>query len=82
MIRYIQEDEFWRAQIAQLDISSSGDIRMLPQITGQIVEFGTTDRYDAKFSKLMIFYKKILPQRGWTRYKRVNLEYEGQIIAE
>jgi cell division protein FtsQ len=30
----------------------------------------------------MIFYKEILPQRGWTRYERVNLEYDGQIIAE
>src|SRR6185369_18076768 len=24
MIRYINEDEFWKAQIAQLDVSSSG----------------------------------------------------------
>lgn len=30
----------------------------------------------------MIFYKEILPTRGWTRYERVSLEYEGQIIAE
>jgi cell division protein FtsQ len=82
MIRYIQDDDFWRAQIAQLDVSASGEVRMLPQVTGQVVEFGKTDQIESKFSKLMIFYKKILPQRGWTRYKRVNLEYEGQIIAE
>jgi cell division protein FtsQ len=82
MIRYIREDDFWRAQIAQLDVTSSGDVRMLPQVTGQVVEFGKTEQLEPKFSKLMIFYKEILPQRGWTRYKRVNLEYEGQIIAE
>jgi len=82
LIQYIQEDDFWKAQIAQLDITSGGDVRMLPQVTGQLVEFGKADQIETKFSKLMIFYKKILPQRGWTKYKRVNLEYEGQIIAE
>jgi cell division protein FtsQ len=82
MIRFIYEDEFWRAQVAQLDINSGGDVRIIPQVTGQIIEFGKTEQVESKFSKLMIFYKKILPQRGWTRYTRVNLEYEGQIIAE
>jgi cell division protein FtsQ len=82
MIRFIHEDEFWRAQVAQLDVNSAGDVRIVPQVTGQIIEFGKSDQVESKFSKLMIFYKKILPQRGWTRYKRVNLEYEGQIIAE
>jgi cell division protein FtsQ len=82
LIRYIYEDDFWRAQIAQLDVSPSGEVRMLPQVTGQLVEFGKADQIETKFSKLMIFYKEILPQRGWTRYRRVNLEYEGQIIAE
>jgi cell division protein FtsQ len=82
MIRYIQDDDFWRAQVAQLDVTSSGEVRILPQVTGQIVEFGKTEQIETKFSKLMIFYKEILPLRGWTRYKRVNLEYDGQIIAE
>jgi cell division protein FtsQ len=82
MIRYVYANEFWRAQVSQLDISSAGDVRIIPQVTGQIVEFGKTDQVETKFAKLMIFYKKILPQRGWTKYQRVNLEYEGQIIAE
>lgn len=82
MIEFINEDDFWKAQIAQLDIGSNGKITIYPQITGQRVEFGRAENFEAKFKKLMIFYKEILPQRGWTRYERVNLEYEGQIIAE
>ncbi len=82
MIEFINEDDFWKAQIAQLDISSNGKITIYPQVTGQRVEFGRADNFEPKFKKLMIFYKEILPQRGWTRYERVNLEYEGQIIAE
>jgi len=51
-------------------------------VTGQRVEFGKAENIEEKFKKLMIFYKEILPQRGWTKYERVNLEYEGQVIAE
>lgn len=82
MITFITEDSFWKAQVAQLDIARDGDIRILPQVTGQIVEFGDAQEFERKFSKLMIFYKKILPQKGWTKYEKVNLKYEGQIIAE
>jgi len=82
MIRYINEDRFWKAQVAQMDISIDARITIYPQVTGQKVEFGKAEDIEAKFEKLMIFYKKILPQRGWTKYERVNLEYEGQVIAE
>lgn len=82
MLEMIREDDFWRAQIAQLDIDSKGHITMLPQIGGQVIEFGVADNLETKFKKMKIFYKEILPQKGWNTYKRVNLEYEGQIIAE
>lgn len=82
LIRMINEDSFWKAQVAQLDMNNAGKVTMYPQVTGQLVEFGRAEDIERKFKKLMIFYKEILPQRGWTRYKRVNLEYEGQVIAE
>lgn len=82
MLDIIREDKFWHAQVAQLDIDSKGRINILPQVGGQVIEFGVADNLEAKFKKMKIFYKEILPQRGWNTYKRVNLEYEGQIIAE
>lgn len=82
MIEFIQDDIFWKAQVAQLDINEGGKIFIYPQVTGQLVEFGKPENIETKFRKLMIFYKEILPQRGWTKYERVNVEYEGQVIAE
>jgi cell division protein FtsQ len=82
MIDFINDDRFWRSQVAQMDVDGSGDITIYPQVTGQRVEFGKPENVKAKFRKLMIFYKEILPTRGWTKYERVNLKYEGQIIAE
>lgn len=82
MLEMIREDDFWRAQVAQLDIDSKGRVNILPQIGGQTIEFGVAENLETKFKKMRIFYKEILPQKGWNTYKRVNLEYEGQIIAE
>lgn len=82
MLEMIREDDFWRAQVAQLDIDSKGRVNILPQIGGQTIEFGVAENLEIKFKKMRIFYKEILPQKGWNTYKRVNLEYEGQIIAE
>jgi cell division protein FtsQ len=82
VIETIREDDFWKAQIAQLNIDSKLRITMLPQVGNERIEFGKPERVAQKFDKLMIFYKEILPRMGWNKYSRVNLEYEGQIVAE
>ena len=82
MIQFINNDSFWRAQASQLDINGKGKVFIIPQVTSQIVEFGFPQNIEEKFKKLKIFYKKILPQMGWTKYKRVSLEFEGQVVAE
>jgi cell division protein FtsQ len=82
MIEFINADPFWKAQVVQLDIQKNGKVIIYPQVTGQLVEFGKPENLEVKFKKLMVFYKEILPTRGWTRYERVNLEYEGQVVAE
>lgn len=82
LIRKIRDDEFWSAQISQMDIDSKGKITMIPQVGDERIEFGTPEDPDAKLRKLMIYYKEIMPKTGWNKYNRVNLEYEGQIVAE
>jgi len=82
MLHIIREDGFWKAQIAQLDIDKEGHVNIFPQIGNERIEFGRPENLDTKFKKLRIFYKEILPQQGWSKYERINLEYEGQIIAE
>jgi cell division protein FtsQ len=82
MIEFINQDDFWRAQASQLDINSKGKVSIIPQVTSQIVAFGKPENIEDKFTKLKVFYKKILPQMGWNKYERVSLEYEGQVVAE
>ena len=82
LLNTIREDDFWHAQIAQMDIDSKMRITIYPQVGDERIEFGKPENVEAKLKKLMIFYKEILPRMGWNKYDRVNLEYEGQIVAE
>lgn len=82
LLKTLREDDFWSAQIAQLDIDSKARVTLYPQVGDEYIEFGKPDNLDVKLKKLMIFYKEILPRVGWNKYKRVNLEYEGQLVAE
>ncbi len=82
MLSTIREDEFWSAQIAQLEIDKKTKITLFPQVGDETIEFGKPVDPEMKFRKLLIFYKNILPRVGWNKYNRINLEYEGQVVAE
>ena len=82
LLHYIEKDAFWKAQLAQMHIDGDGKVSFLPQVGEHTIEFGKPVNFDQKFRKLMIFYKEVLPVMGWEKYKRVNIEYEDQIICE
>ena len=81
-LEFLMDDPFWKAQIAQIDISKDWDMILYPQISKQLVEFGKPVEIDAKFKNLKIFYTRILPQQGWNTYSRVSVKYQNQIICE
>lgn len=82
LLQFIENDQFWKAQLAQMQIDGRGRISFLPQVGDHTIEFGKPVEVQQKFKKLLIFYKEVLPVVGWTKYKRVNVEYENQIICE
>src|SRR5690606_35648121 len=79
LVDKIRKDEFWKAQITELNIDGKGRIRIVPAVGDERIEFGYPENVDEKLKKLMIFYKEILPRVGWNKYDRVNLEFDGQI---
>lgn len=78
----IREDLFWNAQIAQIDFDGKGRAILFPQVGDETIEFGKAEDLETKFKKLKIFYKEIIPRVGWNKYNRINVEYEGQVVAE
>ncbi len=82
LLKFIQKDAFWKAQLAEMQIDAKGKVVFMPQVGTQIIEFGKPEGVEQKFKKLLVFYKKVLPAMGWDRYKRVNLEFNDQIICD
>ena len=82
MLIFIENDQFWKAQIAQMTIDKRGNIKMYTQVSKQVVEFGQPEEIEEKFLKLKIFYKDILPAKGWNSYNRVSVKFKDQIVCE
>ncbi|WP_339923484.1 cell division protein [uncultured Cyclobacterium sp.] len=82
LIRFINSEPFWLAQISALELLANGDINMYQQVGKQVIEFGKPEDIEIKFRKIKTYYKKILPEKGWNTYDRVNVKYKDQIICE
>ncbi len=85
LIRFIETvdaDPFLQAQIAEIEIEKDKEIILYPQVTKQYIEFGELDDFEAKIEKLNIFYRDILPFKGWNTYDRVSLKFKNQIVCE
>jgi len=82
LLNYIDRDPFWHAQIVYMRINEKGKIVMHTQISKQRVEFGFPEATEEKLAKLALFFKQIIPYKGWNTYKRVNVEFDNQIVCE
>ncbi len=81
LLRFINADPFWKAQVAQLDADKDGEIHMMTVLGDQRIEFGSAENYESKFDKLKMFYNKILSQ-DWSRYKKISIKFQNQIVCE
>jgi cell division protein FtsQ len=82
MLKSIQQDAFWRAQITQIHIDSQYELTLYPQIGEQEILFGSPEDYQKKLDKVHLFYKQVIPAKGWGRYKQVSVKYDGQLVCK
>ena len=84
-VKYIEQDSFWRAEIVQIVAStmSSGDLclELIPRSGNHTVSFGTVDDVEEKLDKLLTFYENGLRNIGWDNFRRISVEYKGQVVC-
>ena len=78
---YILNNEFWMAQIDQVDISPGGTFEMIPKMGNHIILFGNAENYREKFEHLLTFYKEVMPKTGWNKYSKIDVRYTNEIVA-
>jgi cell division protein FtsQ len=81
LTKFIDGDEFWKAQIGQIYISESGDIELIPLLGDNRIIFGDISDMKEKFVNLKAFYEKGLSKVGWNYYKTINIKFKNQIVC-
>lgn len=81
LLEFLRDDPFWSAQIAEVYLRDDGTVTLFPQIGNQTIALGKPENLEEKFFRLRVFYKQVLPRRGWNKYSHISVEYAGQVIA-
>jgi cell division protein FtsQ len=79
---FIEKNEFLKAQVAEVHFDEHLNAVLFPHIGDERIEIGMPDNFQKKFENLMVYYKKIVPFKGWQAYKNINLKIDNQIICK
>ncbi|RYY60584.1 MAG: hypothetical protein EOO12_15150 [Chitinophagaceae bacterium] len=77
----VRADEFWKEQIAQVDITPSGAFEAIPVVGNHVIRLGDAQNLNAKLARLLLFYKKVLARTGFDKYAVVDVQYAGQVVG-
>jgi len=77
----IQQDSFWSAQVAQVNITSNKTFEIIPVLGNQVIKLGNADSLQSKFDRLTAFYKQVWAKSGFEKYETISVEFSGQIVA-
>ena len=82
LVNYINDDDFWSAQIDQIYVDDDNKIDLITRVGNQKVHLGTIENFRGKLRNLEAFYDKVLPEVGWNKYSVINLEFKDQIVCK
>ncbi len=78
---FLRSDDFWNAQIEQIEVLPNNEIVLIPRVGDQKILLGKLDNFQEKLDKLMTFYQKGLNKIGWNNYAVINLKYDKQVVC-
>ena len=81
LVRHIDRDSFWNAQISQIMVTDSMEFELMPVLGNHKIIFGDTTRLNEKFENLFAFYQKIMNRVGWDKYEVIDLRFHNQVVA-
>jgi cell division protein FtsQ len=81
MVRSLQADKFWNAQVSQVIIDSVGTFEFVPVLGNQRIRFGDTINTAEKLANLVVFYKNVLNRIGWDKYEVLDVRFNNQVVA-
>ena len=80
-MKFITNDEFWKAQIQQIYIRDNHELVLVPRVGDQLIVFGKPEKIEMRFRNLKALYTKGFTKEGWNKYKTISLKYDNQIVC-
>ena len=78
---FVAADSFWNRQVSQANIKSNRTYELAMTIGNQLVAIGDAEDLDQKFYRLREFYQQVWPVAGFEKYERIDVQYQGQVVA-
>lgn len=80
-VDWLENNDFWNAQIEQINVKPNREIELVPRVGGHIILLGQIDDYEQKLQKLKRFYTDGLAKIGWREYRELDLRYANQVVG-
>lgn len=81
VVRKLLNDSLLRNLVTMIDYRSPTNIILIPRIRGHVINIGDTLNLNEKIANLSLFYRKIMPHKGWGVYDTISVKYRGQVVA-
>lgn len=78
---WLEEQDYWRAQIEQINVVSPQMIELVPRVGSGVIILGSLDDYESKLKKLKKLYRDGFSKFGWNDYKEIDLRFKGQVVC-
>lgn len=81
LLERIEGNEVWSQLVSALKVDNTGDIFIIPSITGHVVNIGDGSDIDDKMKRLFAFYNQVLEVKGWNYYDTISVKFSNQVIG-
>ena len=89
MVRFIENDPFWKAQISQIYVNNKREIELISTVGDHVIMFGNIEsaknidkKIRQRFNYLLDTYLEGFKITGWDKHKSINLKYGPRIFCE
>lgn len=75
-------DPFWDSLTDQLSMNGNGELVLHPRLAGHEIVLGDAEDSDHKKRNLLAFYRAHVKRGNLRNFKRIDLTYHDQVIAQ
>ena len=81
LIDYVESDSLLSSLVTMYCMRDTNNIILVPQISGHVINIGEASGFENKFAKLKLFYREVMPKRGWNAFDTISVKWNHQIVA-